>query len=534
MAVLPSPEAQSRQAGLPTPNSTHSYWHRDPSKTLLGHRTTPDLPVTADVVVIGSGISGAFAARELTAGGRRVVMLEAREACWGATGRNGGHCQPAVWDSAAEVARFELATFALVRDLVAAHGIPCDWRVVGGVHAIYAPEVLAAARRQIDRLQAHPDLRDKAALLTDPDELAQRRVPAALAAVFQPNAAKLWPYKLVAWVLESLLAAHPADAFNLQTNTPVTRLSRRRGGGGGGSSSPPSSPSSSSSSSSYRWVVHTPRGDIAARDVLLATNGYTSHLVPALSDVIVPVRGQICALEPPPSSGDPETQQLPHSYVWTRDASDQYLVHRGADDTQVGADEPGTGTGMGTGTTPDRSLILGGERFAAPGGEEGVYADDAVDPRIGAALRRALYGAVRLRPDGEEGGEEEVLRATYEWTGIMGYSRDGRPWVGQVPAALEPPDTTAAEAEEAEAEAEAGDGHGGLWISAAFTGHGMPVAPRCGIAVAEMILGRSGGAGAVEVPAAWTPSAERAAGARLMELPRTLEDLLRSLPAVEE
>lgn len=75
------------QAELPTPNSTHSYWHRDPSKKLLGHRTSEDLPSTADVVVVGSGITGTFAARELVTGGRGVVMLESREACWGATGR---------------------------------------------------------------------------------------------------------------------------------------------------------------------------------------------------------------------------------------------------------------------------------------------------------------------------------------------------------------------------------------------------------------------------------------------------------------
>jgi hypothetical protein len=86
MAALP-PEAQARRAELPTPDSTHSYWHREPSKKLLNHRTTKDLPATADVLVVGSGISGAFAARELVAGGRSVVMLEAREACWGATGR---------------------------------------------------------------------------------------------------------------------------------------------------------------------------------------------------------------------------------------------------------------------------------------------------------------------------------------------------------------------------------------------------------------------------------------------------------------
>ena len=89
------------QSGLPTPLPTASFWLCEPSPVLLGHRSTPDLPRAADVVVVGSGIAGAFAAWHLLAGdGRRppgkaarprksVVMLEAREACEGATGRVG-------------------------------------------------------------------------------------------------------------------------------------------------------------------------------------------------------------------------------------------------------------------------------------------------------------------------------------------------------------------------------------------------------------------------------------------------------------
>jgi hypothetical protein len=83
--------APSGQASLPTANSTKSFWHNDPSKILLGHRTTPALPTQADVVIIGSGISGASAAHFLRQDDRGndldIVMLEAREACWGATGR---------------------------------------------------------------------------------------------------------------------------------------------------------------------------------------------------------------------------------------------------------------------------------------------------------------------------------------------------------------------------------------------------------------------------------------------------------------
>jgi hypothetical protein len=79
------------QSGLPTANSTKSYWHKDPSKVLYGHRSTSSLPTETDVVIVGSGLSGASAVHFLRQedGGKdlNIVMLEAREACWGATGR---------------------------------------------------------------------------------------------------------------------------------------------------------------------------------------------------------------------------------------------------------------------------------------------------------------------------------------------------------------------------------------------------------------------------------------------------------------
>ena len=84
---------QRGPCGLPTENSSKSFWHSQPSSLLLGHRSTRELPETADVVVIGSGITGTSIAHHLLNDGNEdrqkptVVMLEAREACWGATGR---------------------------------------------------------------------------------------------------------------------------------------------------------------------------------------------------------------------------------------------------------------------------------------------------------------------------------------------------------------------------------------------------------------------------------------------------------------
>ena len=84
---MPAQTLLPNQSSLPTPQSTSSYWHQTPSQRLLNHRTTADLPSSSPVIIIGSGITGAFAARELVQAGKDVLILEAREACWGATGR---------------------------------------------------------------------------------------------------------------------------------------------------------------------------------------------------------------------------------------------------------------------------------------------------------------------------------------------------------------------------------------------------------------------------------------------------------------
>lgn len=79
---------------LPRPNPTTSYWQDPPDPFLANHRTTPDLPSSADIVIIGSGITGASIAWHLLSTSTStppptILMLEARQTCSGATGRNG-------------------------------------------------------------------------------------------------------------------------------------------------------------------------------------------------------------------------------------------------------------------------------------------------------------------------------------------------------------------------------------------------------------------------------------------------------------
>merc|ERR1712000_80437 len=435
---------QPGQASLPSASPTHSYWHSQPSQTLLDHRTTSQLPSSAATVVVGSGITGAFVARELIENGASdVVMLEARQACWGATGRNGGHCQPLLYLTKPHIGRFELGTYHFLQDLVRKETIDCSWESTGGVHAIYSPAVLDLARKVIERLPS--DLSSSVHLTTDPEKLKTLKLRGnAIAAIVQDHAAKCWPYKLVSHILEALVRT---SSFNLQTTTPVTYIQR--------------------CDSSY--IVHTDRGQIAAENVVLATNAYTSHLLPSFTGFITPVRGHVSALVPP------DGQSLAHTYVWSiqkeGDAgeSDDYLVQR-----------------------PTGELILGGERNAVTDGGVGVSSDDEVDPIVAKRLRTVLSSILKF---GDHDTKE--LEAKYEWSGIMGYSKDASPWVGRVPESLGGRD----------------DGKGNLWVSAGYTGHGMPVAARCGIAVAERILGKM--KDVVDVPGEGSSARRESTGSRL-------------------
>jgi hypothetical protein len=95
--------------GYPRPNPSLSFWLQHTRNShLLGHRTTDTLPDKTDVTIIGSGLSGAATAHFLLTAGpedrrpRSVTLLEAREACDGATAQNGGHCRPDCYRGASD------------------------------------------------------------------------------------------------------------------------------------------------------------------------------------------------------------------------------------------------------------------------------------------------------------------------------------------------------------------------------------------------------------------------------------------------
>ncbi|KAJ6262545.1 hypothetical protein Dda_3356 [Drechslerella dactyloides] len=430
---------------LPSEESTSSFWLKQPDEFLLGHRTTAELPAEADIVIIGSGIAGAQTARYLCEQdggawieGRRIVMLEAREACWGATGRNGGHCKPSLYayprlqhlfddlgiSETLTAINFELRNLSLLTSYIQENGVDCDFHKLPSCDAYFDNESFDLAVSSIGTLRRHaPELADKLTIVTDNATLEGLRVPTAVGAITIKDAAKLWPYKLVSHILKDLIKNR---GLNLQTSTPVLAISTLNDG-----------------APIPLHRIHTSRGALTAPIVIHATNAFASHLVPAMRDVIYPVRAQMSALEPPKSL---VAKPLDYTYglVEGERIKAEYLVQE-----DVRSD--------GTGGT----FLLGGGRKYAKHQGVGVTDDNSVDAEVSGYLR----SSVGKYFDDECGypGKEKMCDAKYMWSGIMGFSADERPWVGKVP------------------------GTEGQYILAGFEGHGMAYTTGSAQALAQIL-----------------------------------------------
>ncbi|KAG6882502.1 hypothetical protein C0992_011480, partial [Termitomyces sp. T32_za158] len=156
--------------GLPVPVPTEAYW-QIPKAPVAEWGQHDAVPAYADVVVVGSGITGTAVARTLLDWGRdhrrqgvRIVMLEAREACSGATGRNGGHITPVLYDqypelrdtfgreTAAQIIRFRLAHVPALLEVAREEGLleESQCRRVDAFDVFMNQEQFAESKRKLE------------------------------------------------------------------------------------------------------------------------------------------------------------------------------------------------------------------------------------------------------------------------------------------------------------------------------------------------------------------------------------------------
>ncbi|KAH9837402.1 FAD dependent oxidoreductase [Teratosphaeria destructans] len=233
----------TRRWGYPKPDGySLSYWQQqvrcDP---LLNHRSSRDLPKKVDCVVIGSGITGCMTASQLkklqpTAS---IHILEAREFCSGATGRNAGHCKPDRWrgfveyekrfgrEQALQILQNEQQTFLKMVAYIRKYNVDCDLWVGDTFDVPMSADVARIAHENFAQFEAAGGNVDHIEVTTDPAEAARKTRLRGAQACYAWPAATLQPRKLTGHIMRSALGRD----VGLHTFTVVQRVTGARGRG---------------------------------------------------------------------------------------------------------------------------------------------------------------------------------------------------------------------------------------------------------------------------------------------------------------
>jgi gamma-glutamylputrescine oxidase len=237
--------------------------------------------VSADVCVIGGGYTGLSAALHLRQLGYSVTVLEANRIAWGASGRNGGHVgtgqrvdQESLekWlglERAKQLWQLGLEAVELVCELVAQHDIDCELKT-GNLHVASKPGDIAELPAEVEHLNTVYGY-DKVRYV-DAAELAGMTSAKGFGGATLDNGCRhLHPLN---YALGLARAALDAGA---QLHEGSRVLSYEEG---------------------EQVTVRTDRGEVRARFLVLACNGYLEKLAPRAAGRIMPINNYMLATEP--------------------------------------------------------------------------------------------------------------------------------------------------------------------------------------------------------------------------------------------
>ncbi len=327
-----------------------------------------------DVAIVGGGFTGLTTAHYLARSGIACAVLEANDAGWGASGRNGGMAvlrYKSGWAKLAEEAGLDTAQhmFRMLHDgidsleaTIAEYGIECGFSRCGHITAAHGPkplEALAADVRWLEREMGY----EGAALLSSADTARLIGTTEYVGAYLERRSGAIHPLNYARGLANAVASKVPVFV-----STPVTGYRRDDGG----------------------FVLATPAARVRAKRIVIATNAYTG-LCPLPNDLarrIVPVPSNIVATEPL----DPELASavLPEGHVVT-DTRRINLYFR---------------------LSPDRRIIFGSRGHLSGSNEPWAFAD------IEAAMRRVFPSLAGARID-------------YRWNGKVGFSLDFFPHFGE-------------------------------------------------------------------------------------------------------
>jgi len=426
---------------LPYDSSTLSIWHRTTrSFPHLHANHLADVPTSAKYLIIGSGISGVLSAWKLVESGikgDKILIIEAREAVSGASGRNAGHIRPgrpllpnnilnsmfinAVLDAfrgfleyaafhgpeqARKILENEKRVLEDIEEFVKVHNIDCDFNLTTTFEVCFSDKFVNKAADAMEAYKCAGGDVSQVEFYEGEEAKVRTRVPGALCA-YEWTAASNHPGRLVQWILNDAIS----KGVKLWTHCPATKVVKHQSAG-----------------DQFRWDVHTPRGVVATETVIHCTNAYAAYLVPELDQFIIPNRAQSHAFIPRHSLSGENT--LKSTMALRYDVGSFFSVNPLLNGTIIFG-----GTGI-------RSLS---ENPGAPSGFMQTFDDTTYSDVIAENAKRE-FSDLCLEPRDVPLRHGEGL--DHVWTGILGMTPDGIPLVGPI------------------------EGLEGQWICAAFNGHG--------------------------------------------------------------
>ena len=263
----------------------HPYWWDTVPAWEDSGAGTPKLELKArkfDVAILGAGYTGLSAARQLARAGASVVVCDRDRVGAGASSRNAGQVLTGLRvDPAALVSKHgeirarelfiasEDAVSALER-LIADERIECELERTGHLQAAAKPShfrAFEAEQALLARVFSHI-----VTLVPEADQSRELGAAGYHGLLVDEESRAINPAKYV----QGLAAAATRAGAVIAEHTPVTRMARI----------------------GLEWKLDTAGGEIRARDVLVATNGYTDEAAPALQRRLIPIGSYIITTVP--------------------------------------------------------------------------------------------------------------------------------------------------------------------------------------------------------------------------------------------
>lgn len=334
------------------------------------------LPRTADVLIIGSGYTGLNAAIETARAGRHTVVVDAEAAGWGCSSRNGGQVSPSLkWSYHEMIPRFgEKKAHAIamegqralswIEDFTRGEGIDCDFDVVGRFHGAHSPRQYDALAHRIKPLP--PELDIGAYMVPAAETRSEMDTDYYHGGIVFPKHASLHPGK---YHLGLLRVAKAAGA-EVVSYCKVDNIAR----------------------DGQDFLVQTAKGLVRAKDVIVATSGYTGltvkSLLPWHRRRVIPIGSYIIATEP---LGEDQINRLMPNNRVNSDTRKMVVYYRRC--------------------TEGKRILFGGR----------VAISESAASNAAPALHKELC---RIFP------ELATTKITHSWMGFVGYTFDSLPHMG--------------------------------------------------------------------------------------------------------